>query len=221
MTSTKMMTSNQAQALTLVDETMGINSVNDSKDAKGKEEKTSATSNKDEKKDKLANLALDSEEGKPLKLVAKDKKAFNIKEKKWAFISTLVKTSLENDEAATEVPIPGCTGPILELIVEYLDHHKGVEPPIIEKPLRSKVLKGLSSCFDSKVLIFCHGIDVCSDKWDAQYIDAIGDNRQNLYDLILAANYCDIKSLLHLSCAKVFSSAKSSMHRVSHFLTGR
>jgi len=147
--------------------------------------------NKDEKKDKLANLSLDTEEGKPLKLVSKDKKEFNIKEKKWAFVSTLVKTSLENDENATEVPIPGVTGPILEKVVEYMDHHKGVEPPIIEKPLRSKVLK-----------------DVCSDKWDAEYIDKIGDNRQQLYDLILAANYMDIKSLLHLGCAKVASLIK-------------
>jgi len=39
---------------------------------------------------------------------------------------------------------------------------------------------------------------VCSDPWDAQYIDKIGDTRQDLYDLILAANYLDIKSLLHL-----------------------
>jgi len=89
------------------------------------------------------------------------------------------------------VPIPGVTGAILELVVNYMKEHKGVEPPIIEKPLRSKVMK-----------------DVCPHKWDADYIDKIGETRQQLYDLILAANYMDIKSLLHLGCAKVASLIK-------------
>lgn len=95
------------------------------------------------------------------------------------------------DDKADEVPIPGVTGAILELVVNYMKEHKGVEPPIIEKPLRSKVMK-----------------DVCPHKWDAEYIDKIGETRQQLYDLILAANYMDIKSLLHLGCAKVASLIK-------------
>jgi len=132
----------------------------------------------------------DKDAGKPLKLTSKDKKEFTV-ERKHAFISTLVKTSLENDDKAEEVPIPGVQGAILELVVNYMKEHKGVEPPIIEKPLRSKVMK-----------------DVCPHKWDADYIDKIGDTRQMLYDLILAANYMDIKSLLHLGCAKVASLIK-------------
>jgi len=132
----------------------------------------------------------DKDAAKPLKLVSKDKKEFTV-ERKQAFISTLVKTSLENDDKADEVPIPGVTGAILDLVVAYMKEHKGVEPPIIEKPLRSKVMK-----------------DVCPHKPDADYIDKIGDNRQQLYDLILAANYMDIKSLLHLGCAKVASLIK-------------
>jgi len=72
-----------------------------------------------------------------------------------------------------------------------MNHHAGVEPPIVEKPLRSKIMK-----------------DVCKDKFDADFIDRIGENRQALYDLILAANYMDIKSLLHLGCAKVASLIK-------------
>jgi len=126
----------------------------------------------------------------PLKLSSKDKREFSV-DRKHAFISNLVKTSMENDDSAAEVPIPGVTGAILELVVQYMSHHKGTEPPLVEKPLRSKVMK-----------------DVCSDKWDADFIDRIGDNRQQLYDLILAANYMDIKSLLHLGCAKVASLIK-------------
>jgi len=146
----------------------------------------------DPKKDAKDVKGLDDDKDatKPLKLTSKDKKEFTV-ERKQAFISTLVKTSLENDDKAEEVPIPGVTGAILDLVVQYMKEHKGVEPPIIEKPLRSKVMK-----------------DVCPHKPDADYIDKIGDNRQQLYDLILAANYMDIKSLLHLGCAKVASLIK-------------
>jgi len=136
------------------------------------------------------SLSLDAEVSTPLKLTSKDKKDFPV-ERKHAFISTLVKTSLETDDTSQEVPIPGVAGPILGLVVEYMGHHKGQEPPLVEKPLRSKLMK-----------------DVVSDKWDAEFIDKIGENRQQLYDLILAANYMDVKSLLHLGCAKVASLIK-------------
>jgi len=144
---------------------------------------------KEVKEGEVGGLSLDEITG-TLKLVSKDKKEFDI-ERKYAFVSTLVKTSLDTDHTAVEVPIPGVASAVLHEVVVYMNHHKGVEPPIIEKPLRSKVMK-----------------DVCKDAFDAEFIDRIGENRQALYDLILAANYMDIKSLLHLGCAKVASLIK-------------
>ncbi len=44
-----------------------------------------------------------------------------------------------SDATATELQMPGVKADILAKVVEYMNHHKGVEPPIIEKPLRSKV----------------------------------------------------------------------------------
>jgi len=148
-----------------------------------------ADKKEDKKEAEVGGLSLDEVTG-TLKLVSKDKKEYDI-DRKNAFVSTLVKTSLDTDSAATEVPIPGVASNILSEVVVYMNHHKGVEPPIIEKPLRSKVMK-----------------DVCKDPFDADFIDRIGENRQALYDLILAANYMDIKSLLHLGCAKVASLIK-------------
>ncbi len=72
-----------------------------------------------------------------------------------------------------------------------MNHHKGTEPNLIEKPLRSKLMK-----------------EVCKDPFDAEFIDQIGEDRQLLYDLILAANYMHVNSLLHLGCAKVASLIK-------------
>lgn len=34
--------------------------------------------------------------------------------------------------------------------------------------------------------------ELCKDPWDADYIDKIGEERQALFDLVLAANYMDI-----------------------------
>jgi S-phase kinase-associated protein 1 len=160
---------------------VAMGDVPDQKDAK-----------KDEKKDAGAIKGLDADPHatKPLKLTSKDKKEFTLP-RGFACISTLIKTSLENDDKADEVPVLGVTGATLELVINYAKEHKGVEPPIIEKPLRSKVMK-----------------DVCPCAWDADFIDAIAPARQQLYDLILAANYMDIKSLLHLGCAKVASLIK-------------
>jgi len=125
-----------------------------------------------------------------LKISSKDGQEFTVS-KKYAFISILIKTSIENDVTATSVPLPGVDSQILELVVKYMEHHKGTELPPVESPLKSTKMK-----------------DVCTDSWDADFIDDIGNIRQHLYDLILAANYMDIKSLLHLGLAKVASLIK-------------
>ncbi len=126
----------------------------------------------------------------PLTLVSADGRRFEVN-RKYACVSKLVCQAIENDSKATEVPIPGAKGVVLAMIVEYMNEHKGTEPAIIEKPLRSKLMK-----------------DCVKTAWDAPFIDGIGENRQALYDLILAANYMDVKSLLHLGCAKVASLIK-------------
>eukprot|EP00470_Lotharella_oceanica_P005665 CAMPEP_0170166450 /NCGR_PEP_ID=MMETSP0040_2-20121228/92_1 /TAXON_ID=641309 /ORGANISM="Lotharella oceanica, Strain CCMP622" /LENGTH=181 /DNA_ID=CAMNT_0010404153 /DNA_START=48 /DNA_END=593 /DNA_ORIENTATION=+ len=135
-------------------------------------------------------------------LKSKDGKSIEVN-KKYAFISAVIKTSLENDADAKEVPIPGVKYDTLEHIVKYMNHHKGTEPAIIDKPLRNKKMS-----------------ENVKDKWDAPFIDEIGNgNRQPLYDLILAANYMDIKALLHLGCAKVASLIKGQpLERIKEIL---
>ena len=123
-------------------------------------------------------------------LVSSDNVKFTLS-KKAAFISKLVKEALEKDVDATEIPIPGAKGNILQLVVNYMVHHDGQEPPIIEKPLRSKKMS-----------------EVCKDGFDSEFIDKIGEDRQQLYDFILTTNYMDCKVALHLGCAKVASLIK-------------
>jgi S-phase kinase-associated protein 1 len=143
-----------------------------------------------DKKEEQVVAGLDADEGSTkIKLKPKDGKEREV-DRKYVNISSLCKQALEADSAATELPLPGVPGHILEYIVAYMELHKGEEPQLIPKPLRSKEMS-----------------QVCPDPRDADFINAIVDNSgmQNLYDLILAANYMDIKSLLHLGCAKVAS----------------
>lgn len=123
-------------------------------------------------------------------LTSKDGKDFDVN-KKNVMISKLISTMVEADTTATKVQVPAVDAKIMEHIVSYCNHHGGQEPPIIEKPLRSKVMA-----------------DVVKDKWDAEFIDKVGEDLATLYELILAANYMDITGLLHLGCAKVASLIK-------------
>mmetsp|Transcript_26119 Transcript_26119/g.62938 ORF Transcript_26119/g.62938 Transcript_26119/m.62938 type:complete len:177 (+) Transcript_26119:79-609(+) len=143
--------------------------------------------------DNKADGGLDEEiKDEMVTLKSKDNQTIEVN-KKYAFISQVIKTSLENDSDDTKVlPIMGVEMETLKHIVDYMNHHKGSEPPIIEKPLRNKKMS-----------------ENVKDKWDAPFIDGIADkSKQNLYSLILAANYMDIKALLHLGCAKVASLIK-------------
>ena len=84
-------------------------------------------------------------------------------------------------------PSPRPVFPPFLQIVEYMDHHRGVEGALIERPIRSRIMS-----------------EICQDPWDADFIDRIGDrSRKDLYDLILAANYMDMQRLLYIGCAKV------------------
>merc|ERR1712048_671760 len=75
---------------------------------------------------------------------------------------------------------------ILEAVLTYLAHHKGVEPEPIAKPIRSVKMER-----------------ICADRWDANFMNSF--NKKTLFQIILAVKPedLDIQSLLHLGCAKI------------------
>jgi len=101
-----------------------------------------------------------------------------------AELSKFVTTILEGDAQATSIEIRQVPPETLKHVVTYLQHHKGKEPDPLPCPVRS-----------------IHMAQIVSDKWDAQWIDAF--DKKTIFEIILAANYMDIKSLLHLGCAKI------------------
>lgn len=104
--------------------------------------------------------------------------------KKAAMMCNLVKNIIEGDQTAKEIEIKKVSGPILNLIVEYLTHHNGKVPAEIAKPIRSVKME-----------------KIVEDPWDAEFINK--QTKKVIFQIILGANYMDIKSLLHLGCAKI------------------
>merc|ERR1719495_3050484 len=91
---------------------------------------------------------------------------------------------LEGDSEAISIEIRQVPAETLKHVIDYLQHHKGKEPEPLPCPVRS-----------------IHMAQIVSDKWDATWIDAF--DKKVIFEISLAANYMDIKSLLHLGCAKI------------------
>jgi S-phase kinase-associated protein 1 len=101
--------------------------------------------------------------------------------------SNMIKGLIDDSgDKLDEIPLPNITIATLKKIVEYLDYivdGEGHEAPEIERPLRTPNLA-----------------DAVVDQWFVTYMEI---ERDFVEDLVLAANFLDIKGLLDLACAKV------------------
>ena len=102
--------------------------------------------------------------------------------------SVLIKGLIEDSGVEEEIPLPQVKKPILEKIVVYCARLVDHQPPEIDKPLSHN---------DMHQVV------------DAWYADYINLEQEELFELVMAANYLDIKPLLELSCAKVASQIKN------------
>mmetsp|Transcript_6452 Transcript_6452/g.9686 ORF Transcript_6452/g.9686 Transcript_6452/m.9686 type:complete len:172 (+) Transcript_6452:20-535(+) len=122
-------------------------------------------------------------------LVSLEGKRFELP-RETAMMSVLVKEMIDEEEgedSTPEIPLPNVKSTVLEKVIEFCTRH--VKEPMneIEKPLKSANMNEVVS------------------EWDAKFVEL---DQELLFELILAANYMDIKSLLDLTCAKVASMIK-------------
>lgn len=112
-------------------------------------------------------------------------------------LSGLAKNALSGDESERIIPIPRVESHILEIIIKYLEYHSN--EPVPSNNIPDKISSGVFS-------------EQVKCKWDVKFInDIMSDSNTakiNLYDLINAANYMDIKTLLDLGCTKVAAMIK-------------
>jgi len=107
-------------------------------------------------------------------------------------LSKLAKEMLQDDDSdAPEIPLPNVTKATMEKVLQYLVRHMDNKEPEIAKPITTA---------DPKVFLKEY-------PWDEHFIDI--EDQTMFFDVILAANYLDINSLLDLGCAKLASILKN------------
>ncbi|KAG4973457.1 hypothetical protein JHK84_030602 [Glycine max] len=112
---------------------------------------------------------------KKITLKSSDGEAFEVEEAV-ALESQTIKHMIEDDCADSGIPLPNVTSKILAKVIEYCKKHVEAANPE-DKPSED----------DLKT-------------WDAEFVKV---DQATLFDLILAANYLNIKSLLDLTCQTV------------------
>lgn len=109
-------------------------------------------------------------------------------EKDVAMMSTLLKNMIDDTGCEEEIPLPNVKSGILQKVIDYCKQHRDQQPEEIQKPLKSNLL-----------------VECGVSEWDNEFVSI---EQEVLFELILAANYLDIKCLLDLTCAKVASMIK-------------
>ncbi|KAL8160510.1 hypothetical protein V2J09_002047 [Rumex salicifolius] len=112
---------------------------------------------------------------KKITLKSSDGETFEVEESV-AVESQTIKHMIEDDCADNVIPLPNVTSKILAKVIEYCRKH--VESPKTEDRTAEEELKA----------------------WDAEFVKV---DQATLFDLILAANYLNIKTLLDLTCQTV------------------
>jgi len=122
-----------------------------------------------------------------IKLQSSDKEVISV-DTKIIQCSVMLKTMLEDlgDDGDELVPLPNVNSAILRKVLQWATYHKDDPPPHADDEIVEKRTDDISS-------------------WDADFLKV---DQGTLFELILAANYLDIKGLLELTCKTVANMIK-------------
>lgn len=102
--------------------------------------------------------------------------------------SVLIKGMIDDAGVDEEIPLPNVKKSVFNKIEQFCIHLRTNPLPDIEKPLKSANFADVTS------------------PWFANFVEL---DQDMLFELIMAANYLDMKPLLDLACAKVASQIKN------------
>ena len=122
-----------------------------------------------------------------VKILGCDGEVFEV-DREAAFKSVFIERQIDIYGTEEAIEVGAFKRPILEKVFLFCEHIKDHDPPEIEKPLKST------------------DIASCVDQWYAQYIDL---EHEIILELIMAADFLNIKPLLELAAAKVASLIKN------------
>ena len=119
-----------------------------------------------------------------IKLISSDNETIEIDSKR-TMSKIFIKNKIGNYNKTKGINIPEVSIDLLEKIVKYLKHYKDKEPIQLPKPLPTINLNEII------------------EEWDVNFINEMDTN--TIIDLINAANYLEIPSLVDLGCAYIVS----------------
>jgi len=123
-------------------------------------------------------------------LVTSDNEQFVV-DKEVAERSVLIKNMLEDvGESDQPIPLPNVSAGVLKKVLEYCEHHRGEPLPAADADQNQE---------DSRK----RTTDI--SEWDQKFITV---DQEMLFEIILAANYLDIKPLLDVGCKTVANMIK-------------
>ncbi|KAL5752432.1 hypothetical protein ACOSP7_022619 [Xanthoceras sorbifolium] len=124
---------------------------------------------------------------KKITLTSSDGESFEVEEVV-ANESQTIKHMIEDDCANSGIPVPNVTSKILAKVIEYCKKHVESAAKTGDRS-SSNNNNSASAAVDDEL-----------KNWDAEFVKV---DQATLFDLILAANYLNIKGLLDLTCQTV------------------
>ncbi|PPQ87979.1 hypothetical protein CVT25_001058 [Psilocybe cyanescens] len=123
-------------------------------------------------------------------LVTSDNEQFNA-DKDVVERSVLIKNMLEDvGESDQPIPLPNVSSSVMKKVLEYCEHHRGEPLPAADADQTQDETRKRTT-------------DI--SEWDQKFITV---DQEMLFEIILAANYLDIKSLLDVGCKTVANMIK-------------
>ncbi|CAD6252265.1 unnamed protein product [Miscanthus lutarioriparius] len=129
-------------------------------------------------------MASEGDNKKMITLRSSDNEEFEVEEAV-AMESQTIRHMIEDDCADNGIPLPNVNSKILSKVIEYCNKHVHAAA----KP---------ADAADANTAAGGGGEDL--KNWDAEFVKV---DQATLFDLILAANYLNIKGLLDLTCQTV------------------
>lgn len=117
-----------------------------------------------------------------VKLRSSDEEMFDV-EQEVANQSTMIRNMIEDTGIDCPIPLPNVTSKILAKVIEYCSYHVEAGKQLEDKSTSEEDVKS----------------------WDTDFVKV---DQATLFELILAANYLNIKSLLDLTCLTVANMIK-------------
>ena len=144
-----------------------------------------------------------------IKLESSDERVFEV-DKDIAQMSATIKHMLSDLDADsdTPIPLPNVKGSILQLVIDYCTYHHSLQNDAKTDTVPTDTSSAGSTSTNTT------GSDTKSNPlnstdnmtpWDKKFCDV---DQSTLFELILAANYLDIKDLLDVTCTSVANMLK-------------